>query len=60
MDWKLIEGHDREFLYAAKVSGGILVSYERPTGAAMKSHISYVPDYTLRTTRSGKTTIVKK
>ena len=60
MDWKLIESHDREFLYAAKVSGGILVKYDRPIGAVMNTHISYVPDYTLRTSRSGKTTIVKK
>ena len=59
MEWHLIEQSDREHLYAAKVSGGILVKYAVSFGATWVEHITYVSGANLRKAKDGLHSIVK-
>ena len=59
MDWYLIEESDREHLYSAKVSGGILVKYSVSFGATWTEHVTYVHGARLRKNKDGTSIIVK-
>ena len=60
MKWYLVEQSGQERMFAAKVSGGILIRYEEAVGADWRVQVTYVLGAKLSVKKKdGTATIVK-